>query len=73
MENGFKVYHMGDTGLFTDMKFIADYYKPDVVLMPIGGNFTNPLAKGTATEYLEALGQTTTKVSLLKPGEKQEF
>jgi L-ascorbate metabolism protein UlaG (beta-lactamase superfamily) len=40
MEDGFKVYHMGDTGLFGDMKFIAQYYKPDVVLMPIGGNFT---------------------------------
>ena len=31
---------MGDTGLFADMKFIADYYKPDLVLMPIGGHFT---------------------------------
>ena len=27
MENGFKIYHMGDTGLFGDMKLIADYYK----------------------------------------------
>jgi L-ascorbate metabolism protein UlaG (beta-lactamase superfamily) len=40
LENGFKIWHMGDTGLFGDMKFIADHYKPDVVLMPIGGNFT---------------------------------
>lgn len=40
LENGFRIYHMGDTGLFPDMKFIADYYKPDVVLMPIGGHFT---------------------------------
>ncbi len=40
LENGFKLWHMGDTGLFGDMKFIAEYYKPDVVLMPIGGNFT---------------------------------
>jgi L-ascorbate metabolism protein UlaG (beta-lactamase superfamily) len=40
LEEGFKIYHMGDTGLFSDMKFIADYYKPDLVLMPIGGNFT---------------------------------
>ncbi len=40
MENGFRIYHMGDTGLFSDMKFIAEYYKPDLVLMPIGGNFT---------------------------------
>lgn len=40
MENGFRIYHMGDTGLFGDMKFIADYYRPDLVLMPIGGHFT---------------------------------
>jgi len=40
LENGFRIYHMGDTGLFSDMKFIAQYYKPDLVLMPIGGHFT---------------------------------
>ena len=39
LENGFKIYHMGDTGLFGDMKFIADYYKPDLILIPIGGRF----------------------------------
>jgi len=42
LENGFKIWHMGDTGLFGDMKFIADYYKPDLVLMPIGA--TSPWA-----------------------------
>ena len=40
LENGFKIWHMGDTGLFGDMKFISEHYKPDLVLMPIGGNFT---------------------------------
>jgi len=40
MENGFKIWHMGDTGMFPDMEFIANYYKPDLVLAPIGGNFT---------------------------------
>jgi L-ascorbate metabolism protein UlaG (beta-lactamase superfamily) len=40
LENGFKIWHMGDTGLFGDMKFIFDRYKPDLVLIPIGGNFT---------------------------------
>jgi L-ascorbate metabolism protein UlaG (beta-lactamase superfamily) len=38
-ENGFKLYHMGDTGLFGDMGLIGEYYKPDLVLMPIGGHF----------------------------------
>ena len=40
LENGFKIYHMGDTGLFGDMKLIGELYKPDLVLTPIGGNFT---------------------------------
>lgn len=39
LENGFKIYHMGDTGLFGDMKLIGDYYKPDLVMVPIGGHF----------------------------------
>lgn len=40
MENGFRIWHMGDTGLFGDMRLIGDLYKPDVVLIPIGGHFT---------------------------------
>jgi L-ascorbate metabolism protein UlaG (beta-lactamase superfamily) len=39
VENGFKIYHMGDTGLFGDMRFIAEYYKPDLIMIPIGGHF----------------------------------
>jgi L-ascorbate metabolism protein UlaG (beta-lactamase superfamily) len=99
MENGQKIWHMGDTALFPDMKFIAEYYRPDIVLLPIGGNFTmdpkdaafatrewikpkmaiamhygtNPLARGTLPQYLEALGNSPTKVIPLKPGEKVAF
>jgi L-ascorbate metabolism protein UlaG (beta-lactamase superfamily) len=40
MENGFRINHMGDTGLFGDMALIGEIYKPDLVLMPIGGHFT---------------------------------
>ncbi len=40
LENGFKLYHAGDTGVFADMRFIGDYYRPDVALLPIGGHFT---------------------------------
>ena len=39
LENGFKIYHMGDTGLFGDMKLIGEYYKPDLIMIPIGGHF----------------------------------
>jgi L-ascorbate metabolism protein UlaG (beta-lactamase superfamily) len=38
-ENGFKLYHMGDTGLFGDLRLIGEYYKPDLVMIPIGGHF----------------------------------
>jgi L-ascorbate metabolism protein UlaG (beta-lactamase superfamily) len=40
LENGFRIWHMGDTGLFADMKWIAEYYKPDLVMIPVGGTFT---------------------------------
>jgi len=40
LENGFRIWHMGDTGVFGDMKLISEYYKPDLVLIPIGGHFT---------------------------------
>ncbi len=40
LENGFRVYHAGDTGVFGDMKLIGERYKPDLALVPIGGNFT---------------------------------
>jgi L-ascorbate metabolism protein UlaG (beta-lactamase superfamily) len=40
-ENGYKVYHSGDTGLMSDMKLvIGDYYKPDIAILPIGNTFT---------------------------------
>ena len=40
MENGFRVYHAGDTNVFGDMKLIGELYRPDVALLPIGGLFT---------------------------------
>lgn len=53
LENGFKIFHMGDTGVFGDMKWIAEYYKPDLILIPIGGNFTmDPVDAAYATREL---------------------
>jgi L-ascorbate metabolism protein UlaG (beta-lactamase superfamily) len=40
LEDGFKIYHAGDTGVFGDMKFIGSFYEPDLSLLPIGGHFT---------------------------------
>jgi L-ascorbate metabolism protein UlaG (beta-lactamase superfamily) len=39
-ENGFKAYHAGDTAVFGDMKLIANLYKPQLALLPIGGLYT---------------------------------
>ena len=52
-ENGFKVYHMGDTGLFGDLALIGSYYRPDLVLIPVGGHFVlSPHDAAHATRYL---------------------
>lgn len=40
LENGFTIYHAGDTGVFSDMKLIGELYKPDLSLLPIGSHYT---------------------------------
>ncbi len=40
LENGFKIYHTGDTGVFGDMALINTFYAPDLALVTIGGYFT---------------------------------
>ena len=53
LENGFTIYHMGDTNVFSDMKLIADYYKPDLLLIPIGGWFVmDPKEAALATKFI---------------------
>jgi len=99
LENGFKIWHMGDTGLFGDMKFIYDRYKPDLVMIPIGGNFTmdpedaayaiktwvpakmvmpihynsNPLAKGTLAEFVEAMKGSKSQIVPMTEGQTLAF
>lgn len=53
MENGFTVYHAGDTGVFGDMKLIAELYHPHVALLPIGGYYTmGPREAAKAAELI---------------------
>ena len=40
LENGFKIYHTGDTDVFGDMALINKFFKPDLALVCIGGHFT---------------------------------
>jgi L-ascorbate metabolism protein UlaG (beta-lactamase superfamily) len=39
-ENGFRIYHTGDTDVFGDMALINRFFKPDLALVCIGGHFT---------------------------------
>ncbi len=100
LENGFRIYHAGDTAVFGDMKLIGERYRPDLALVPIGGHFTmdpadaawavkelirpravipmhygaNPLAKGTAQQFLEAMGTgSAVQVRVARPGEPLRF
>jgi len=99
LENGFRIYHMGDTALFGDLKLIGDLYKPDLILIPIGNHFvmspqdaalatrdmlkprfaipihygTTPQLRGTPKEYIDALGNTPTKVLVPQPGDTLSF
>jgi L-ascorbate metabolism protein UlaG (beta-lactamase superfamily) len=79
MENGFRIWHMGDTGLFGDMKWIAEHYKPDLVMIPIGGRFTMDAADAAYAlrelikpkyaipmHYREAPGQKTPPEQLVE-------
>lgn len=99
LENGFRIYHAGDTAVFGDMRLIGERYRPDLALVPIGGHFTmdpadaawavtqmikpravipmhygaNPLAKGTAKEFADAMGPGPVKVIVATPGHAIEF
>ena len=87
------------TGAFGDMRLIGERYRPDLALVPIGGNFTmdpadaawavkdllkpravipmhygaNPLAKGTAKEFVAAMGSGPVKVVVAVPGQPIGF
>lgn len=51
--NGNRIYHAGDTGLFSDMKLINEFLNPDLGLIPIGDRFTmGPESAAKAVEYL---------------------
>ncbi len=99
LENGFTIYHAGDTDVFGDMALIQKRYQPDLVLLPIGGNFTmdprgaalaindylkpkfaipmhyktNPFNIGTPEDFMKYLGNSKTKVMVMKPGDTLKF
>ncbi|MGI9554308.1 MAG: metal-dependent hydrolase [Thermodesulfobacteriota bacterium] len=53
LENGFKIYHAGDTNIFGDMKLISEIYRPELAMLPIGNLFTmSPLEASYACRFL---------------------
>lgn len=40
LEDGFCLYHAGDTGLFASMELFARFHEIDLAIVPIGGHFT---------------------------------
>ena len=56
-EDGFRIYHAGDTSVFSDMALIAELYAPDLALLPIGDFYTmGPREAAKACELLAAPG-----------------
>ena len=55
LENGYSIYHAGDTGIFSSMKLLGDLFTIDLALLPIGGVFTmDPVQASVAAKLLEA-------------------
>jgi L-ascorbate metabolism protein UlaG (beta-lactamase superfamily) len=54
LENGFVVYHAGDTTVFEGMSLIGRLYSPDVALLPIGDHYT--MDPRQAAEAIRLLG-----------------
>jgi L-ascorbate metabolism protein UlaG (beta-lactamase superfamily) len=53
MEDGYRIYHAGDTAVFSDMVLIRDLFAPDLAMLPIGGHFTmDPRGAALAVELL---------------------
>ena len=54
-EDGFRIYHAGDTNVFSDMALIGELYAPDLALLPIGDFYTmGPREAAKACELLGA-------------------
>lgn len=55
LEDGFKLYHAGDTNVFGDMALIRELYAPDLAILPIGGHYVmGPREAAKAVELLGA-------------------
>ena len=56
-KDGFKLYHAGDTAVFSDMALIGKLLQPDIALLPIGDHYT--MGPRSAAEAIRLLGTKT--------------
>jgi len=54
LEDSYRFYFAGDTDVFSDMRLIAERYRPTAAFLPIGGHFT--MDPGGAALAVELLG-----------------
>ena len=54
LENGYRIYNSGATAVLGDMKLIAELYRPDLVILPIGDHFT--MGPREAAKAIELMG-----------------
>lgn len=53
LENGYKIYHAGDTAIFGDLALYGEMFQPDLAVLPIGDHFTmDPRQAARAAEML---------------------
>jgi L-ascorbate metabolism protein UlaG (beta-lactamase superfamily) len=53
LEDGYTIYHAGDTGIFSTMKTLGELYPIDLALLPIGNAFTmDPIQAARALTLL---------------------
>lgn len=57
LADGFKLYHAGDTAVFSDMALIGRLLEPDVAMLPIGDHYT--MGPRSAAEAVRLLGTKT--------------
>ena len=54
LPDGRSFYHAGDTCVFSDMQLIHELYRPELVMLPIGDNFTmGPREAALACRFLQ--------------------
>lgn len=65
-----KIYHLGDTAINSDLKFVGEFYLPDVALIPIGGRVNLDIDQAvTVAKWLKVKTVVPTHYDLFTQGD----